>query len=130
MGIAQCRKTSYLCTRKQKTTKKIIQELNFRRVVQVRAEGPKFIGAVRHERAEALILYGVQLFVNIGWSVIFFKFKALWLAFIWLMLLWVLIIFTIWRFFHVNRAAAWLMVPYLLWVTFAAYLNVTIAIIN
>ena len=42
----------------------------------------------------------------------------------------VLIIFTIWRFFHVNRVAAWLMVPYLLWVTFAAYLNVTIAIIN
>ena len=82
------------------------------------------------ERAEALVLYGVQLFVNIGWSVIFFKFKALWLAFIWLMLLWVLIIFTIWRFFHVNRVAAWLMVPYLLWVTFAAYLNVTIAIIN
>ena len=54
MGIAQCRKTTYLCTRKQKTTKKIIQELNFRRVVQVRAEGPKVPGAARPERAEAL----------------------------------------------------------------------------
>ena len=54
MGIAQCRKTSYLCTRKQKTTKKIIQELNFRRVVQVRAESPKLLGAARPERAEAL----------------------------------------------------------------------------
>ena len=43
MGIAQCRKTTYLCTRKQKTTKKIIQELNFRRVVQVRAESPKLL---------------------------------------------------------------------------------------
>ncbi len=82
------------------------------------------------DRIEALILYGVQLFVNIGWSVIFFNFAALWLAFVWLMLLWILIIFTIWRFFHVNAAAAWLMVPYLLWVTFAAYLNIAIAIIN
>ena len=53
MGIAQCRKTSYLCTRKQKTTKKIIQELNFRRVVQVRAEGPKLLGAARPVRAES-----------------------------------------------------------------------------
>ncbi len=82
------------------------------------------------DRTEALILYAVQLFVNIGWSVIFFNFGALWLAFFWLMLLWVLIIFTIWRFFQVNTAAAWLMVPYLLWVTFAAYLNIAVAVIN
>ena len=53
-----------------------------------------------------------------------------WLAFFWLMLLWVLIIFTVWRFFHVNKVAAWMMVPYLLWVTFAAYLNLAVAIIN
>lgn len=76
------------------------------------------------DRMEALILYGVQLFVNVGWSVIFFDFGAFWLAFFWLMLLWVLIIFTVWRFFHVNKVAAWMMVPYLLWVTFAAYLEV------
>lgn len=82
------------------------------------------------DRTEALILYGVQLFVNIGWSVIFFNFGTLWLAFFWLMLLWVLIIFTISRFYQVNTAAAWLMVPYLLWVTFAAYLNIAIAIMN
>ena len=55
---------------------------------------------------------------------------APWLAFFWLMLLWVLIIFTVWRFFHVNKVAAWMMVPYLLWVTFAAYLNLAVAIIN
>ena len=82
------------------------------------------------DRMEALILYGVQLFVNVGWSVIFFDFGAFWLAFFWLMLLWVLIIFTVWRFFHVNKVAAWMMVPYLLWVTFAAYLNLAVAIIN
>ena len=77
-----------------------------------------------------LILYGVQLVINIGWSVIFFNFGAFWLAFVWLMILWILIIFTIWRFFNVNTVAAWLMVPYLLWVTFAAYLNIAVAIMN
>jgi benzodiazapine receptor len=46
------------------------------------------------------------------------------------MILWILIIFTIWRFFNVNTVAAWLMVPYLLWVTFAAYLNIAVAIMN
>lgn len=50
------------------------------------------------DRTEALILYGVQLVINIGWSVIFFNFGAFWLAFVWLMILWILIIFTIWRF--------------------------------
>ena len=67
---------------------------------------------------------------DIGWSVIFFNFGAFWLAFVWLMILWILIIFTIWRFFNVNTVAAWLMVPYLLWVTFAAYLNIAVAIMN
>lgn len=82
------------------------------------------------DRTEALILYGVQLVINIGWSVIFFNFGAFWLAFVWLMILWILIIFTIWRFFNANTVAAWLMVPYLLWVTFAAYLNIAVAIMN
>ena len=78
------------------------------------------------------ILMGLASYIviNIGWSVIFFNFGAFWLAFVWLMILWILIIFTIWRFFNVNTVAAWLMVPYLLWVTFAAYLNIAVAIMN
>ena len=72
-------------------------------------------------------VFGVGLLIL---AVIFFNFGAFWLAFVWLMILWILIIFTIWRFFNVNTVAAWLMVPYLLWVTFAAYLNIAVAIMN
>lgn len=78
----------------------------------------------------ALAIYAVQLFFNFFWSIIFFNLEAYLFAFIWLMVLWVLIIWTTVAFYKINKTAGFLMIPYLLWVTFAAYLNLGIYILN
>ncbi|MBQ3427596.1 MAG: tryptophan-rich sensory protein [Clostridia bacterium] len=78
----------------------------------------------------ALIVYGFQLVVNFFWSIIFFNMQAFLFAFIWLALLWLLIIAMIVKFSRISRAAAWLQVPYLLWVTFAGYLTLMVWLLN
>ena len=75
------------------------------------------------EREEALVLYGVQLAFNLVWSLIFFNARRFGFALIWLAALWGLILATVRRFYRLDRTAGRLMVPYLVWVTFAAYLN-------
>ncbi|MGI5896916.1 MAG: TspO/MBR family protein [Oscillospiraceae bacterium] len=78
----------------------------------------------------ALTVYAVQLAVNFFWSIIFFHMQAYAFAFFWLLLLWVLVVVMIWRFGKINRTAAWLQVPYLLWLTFAGYLNLFVWLLN
>ncbi len=82
------------------------------------------------QRNKALIIYGIQLAVNFFWSIIFFNLKAYLFSFLWLILLWTLIILMIYKFSKISEIAAWLQVPYLLWVTFAGYLNLMIYILN
>ncbi len=77
-----------------------------------------------------LFVYELQLAVNFFWSLIFFNLQAYFFAFIWLILLWVLIIIMIVRFYRVSPLAAYLQIPYLLWVTFAGYLNFMIYYLN
>lgn len=67
----------------------------------------------------ALTLYGVQLLFNLLWSLIFFRAEAYLAAFIWLILLWLLILATTVLFYRISKPAGILMLPYLLWVTFA-----------
>lgn len=76
----------------------------------------------------ALEIYALQLLVNITWPVFFFGMEAYWQAFLWLCLLWVLIVIMIIRFARIDRRTVWLLLPYLLWVTFAGYLNLSIAL--
>jgi tryptophan-rich sensory protein len=71
----------------------------------------------------ALLPYVAQLGANGLWSVVFFGWHLPGVALLDLFLLWVLILLTIWRFRVVTRSAALLLMPYLAWVTFAAYLN-------
>ena len=78
----------------------------------------------------ALNAYLLQLAVNFAWSIIFFNMQAFLLAFLWILLLWVLIIIMIVRFKKILPLAAWLQIPYLLWVTFAAYLTFMVWILN
>ncbi len=81
---------------------------------------------VRHKKKEAegaLLLYGVHLFFNALWSLIFFGLQNIGLALVEIFLLWLLIIYTMVFFFRVNRAAGWVFVPYLIWVSFAMVLN-------
>lgn len=75
------------------------------------------------QRNKALTLYGIQLTVNLLWPILFFGFSLYLVAFLWLLLLWVLIVCTTVRFYGISSRAGDLMLPYLLWTTFAAYLN-------
>lgn len=84
----------------------------------------------RPNKRAALLTYAVSLAVNFFWSIIFFNMQAYTFAFIWLLLLLILIIYTIKQYKPINAAAAYLQIPYLVWVTFAGYLNLMIAILN
>lgn len=75
------------------------------------------------ERSRSILYFALQLAVNFVWSLLFFNAKVYGLAFVWLMLLWGLILLMMHAFYQVNKTAAYLQVPYFLWVTFAAYLN-------
>lgn len=79
---------------------------------------------------DALKTYAIQLAVNFFWSIIFFNLEAFLFAFLWILLLWVLIIVMIKKFYKIDKTAAYLQIPYLLWVTFAAYLNFAIFLLN
>lgn len=79
---------------------------------------------------EALIVYGLQLAVNFFWSIFFFNLEWYLFAFFWLLLLWVLILYTIVLFYPISKTAAFLLLPYLAWVTFAGYLNLGIYLLN
>lgn len=78
----------------------------------------------------ALYFYGIQLIFNFFWSLFFFNTKNYLFSFVWLIVLWFLIIITTVLFRRINKTASFLMIPYIIWVTFAAYLNLGIYILN
>lgn len=78
----------------------------------------------------ALAIYGIQLVFNFFWSIIFFNLEMYLFAFIWLVVLWLLILKTTILFYQISKPAGYLMIPYLLWVTFAGYLNLAIFFLN
>ncbi|MEE1155393.1 MAG: TspO/MBR family protein [Acutalibacteraceae bacterium] len=77
-----------------------------------------------------LAVYGLQLIFNFLWSIIFFNLGHPLFAFVWLVILWILIVAMIISFYKVNPTAGLLQIPYLLWVTFAGYLNLSIYLLN
>lgn len=81
-------------------------------------------------KGTALATYGIQLFFNFMWSIIFFNFNLYLFAFIWLVILWVLIFETTVQFYRISKPAGYLMLPYLFWVAFAGYLNYMIYLLN
>lgn len=76
------------------------------------------------------LIYFVQLALNFSWSIVFFGMHLLLSALIVIILLWISIIFTIIRFRKYEKLSAWLLVPYLLWVSFAVVLNFAIYMLN
>ena len=76
------------------------------------------------------VIYYIQLGVNALWSIIFFIFKWRLFAFIWIILLIILVILMIIHFYKIDKAAAYLQIPYLLWILFASYLNLGIYLLN
>jgi translocator protein len=78
----------------------------------------------------ALFIFGVQLLLNLGWSAAFFGFHSPLLALVVIVLLWLAILLTIVKFKAVYPLSGYLLIPYLLWVTFASVLNFTIWQLN
>lgn len=85
---------------------------------------------IKEDKRPAIISFAVQLFFNFFWSIIFFNAQAYLFAFIWLILLWVAIVGNIYFFNRINITSSKLLVPYLVWVTFAGYLNLGIYLLN
>ncbi len=81
-------------------------------------------------KTKAIIFYFIQLVLNFCWSIIFFYAAEPGWAFAEIMLLWIMIAATINKFSKISKAAAWLLVPYILWVSFAAVLNFAIWRLN
>ena len=79
---------------------------------------------------KAIQLYFTQLIFNSLWTLIFFGFKLYFLSFIWILILTIMIVIMIYEFYHLSKIASFINIPYLLWVIFASYLNLTILLLN
>ena len=86
--------------------------------------------APKSQKNTALNIYALSLAVNFSWNIIFFNLRAFGFAFFWLLLLLFLIILTIIKYFKIQKIAAYLQIPYALWVTFAGYLTAGIWWLN
>jgi len=78
----------------------------------------------------ATCVFGIQLFLNFLWSVLFFGLRSPLLGIIEIVFLWFAIVATIWLFYRISRPAGVLLMPYLAWVSFAALLNYYIWLLN
>lgn len=81
-------------------------------------------------RRDALNVYALQLFLNFGWTILFFGFGLRLAAFVWVVVLEAVIVVMIAMFFAIRPRAAYLQIPYFFWVAFAAYLNFAIWWLN
>lgn len=82
------------------------------------------------EKYEALLIYGVQLIVNLFWSIWFFVFQFYLFSFFWILLLIGLVVVMIKKFHDISKIGAYLQIPYLLWLVFASILNLFIYFLN
>ena len=81
-------------------------------------------------RSQSLRLFFLQLLFNFFWSILFFNLQSFGFSFLWLLALWVLILWMTLSFRKIDPLASWIQLPYLLWVTFAAYLNLGVWLLN
>lgn len=82
------------------------------------------------QRKKAIWLYWLQLFVNFVWPIVFFRFLMFRVALLVIVILDILVVITTREFYKINKVAGKLMIPYLLWLMFASYLNLGIALLN
>ena len=82
------------------------------------------------EKRSALVLYGGQLLLNFLWPILFFRLEWYLGAFVLLLGLWALIFWTMQKFSRLDEIAGDLLLPYLLWVSFAGYLNLGVYLLN
>jgi tryptophan-rich sensory protein len=89
-----------------------------------------YIKPERESRSRGLFLYAVQLAVNFSWSIVFFHFMALSVAYAIIALLCVLVVLCAENFGKESKLAGWLMLPYIVWLFFALYLNAGVGVLN
>ena len=77
-----------------------------------------------------LILFVIQIILNLIWTPVFFNLQNIKLGFVVLFLLWIFLIFTIKKFYKISKPAGLILIPYLIWTTFALYLNLGILVLN
>ena len=82
------------------------------------------------DKGLALTIYALQLAINFIWTLLFFNARFFWISFLCLITLWILILAMIKTFKSINELSGYLQIPYILWVSFAGYLNFMIAILN
>ncbi|MCX7744571.1 MAG: tryptophan-rich sensory protein [Flavobacteriales bacterium] len=83
-----------------------------------------------NERNVAMLIFAIQLLLNLSWSFLFFYFKLLLGAFIEIVILWIFIAACIIVFYKIKSVAGYLLIPYILWVSFATILNFSIYWLN
>lgn len=82
------------------------------------------------DKNSALFVYGIQLAINLLWSIWFFISKLYLFSFLWIILLIVFVVIMIKKFYDISKLSAYLQIPYLLWLVFAAILNLTVYFLN
>ena len=86
--------------------------------------------APQPKKSLCYLIFGLQLFFNFAWTILFFVFGLHTFSAVWLTILIALIILNILAFYRISKASAYMLIPYLLWCIFALYLNIGIAILN
>ncbi len=81
-------------------------------------------------RKRAIIIYFIQLILNMLWTLIFFRLNLLLFAFIWIIVMIIFVILMIYYFYKINKISAFLQIPYLIWLIFAGILNFSIYVLN
>lgn len=87
-------------------------------------------GWERVDVRKALAVFGLQLILNALWSIIFFGLQNPAWAFVNIVAMWLAIVWTMVLFYKISKPAMWLLLPYILWVSFAGYLNYSIWMLN
>lgn len=86
-------------------------------------------GQERRKRT-AFMVFGAQILLNLLWSIIFFRLHQPLFAFLEIVVLWAAILYTIIIFYKISKPAAYLLIPYILWVSFASLLNLYVVLLN
>ena len=87
-------------------------------------------GFSRPDVKKAVKVFALQLILNATWSIVFFGLHSPLWAFVIVVAMWLAIIWTMVVFYKISKPAMWLLVPYIVWVTFASYLNYSIVVLN
>ncbi|MGN1337109.1 MAG: TspO/MBR family protein [Candidatus Coprovivens sp.] len=84
----------------------------------------------KEDKRTNILLFGIQLFINFIWTIVFFKYQLFLKSFILIIILDILIFYLILRYYSYDKVSSYLLIPYLLWICFASYLNWMIYLLN